>query len=75
MKYLLTQEDVRPKHFPLGEVMTTSEAEQKRQLPTGSIRVAIQRGKFQDQIKHGLVRQSGKVWLITEQAMREVFGE
>ncbi|MGK5511931.1 helix-turn-helix domain-containing protein [Brevibacillus formosus] len=62
------------KKFSLDEILTTSEAEKNYNLPIGSIRVAIQRGRFRSQIERGLVRQSGKVWLITETALKEVFG-
>lgn len=72
---LSTKEDTTSNQFSLSEVMTTSEAEKRRQLPIGSIRVAIKRGRFQNQIQQGLVRRSGNVWLITEKAMKEVFGD
>lgn len=55
--------------------MTASEAEEKWGLGEGTVRASCTRGKLKDLIGKGLVRQSGKVWLVTEQAMREVFGE
>lgn len=59
----------------LKKVLTTSEADETWGLPAGSARQSCIRGKLADYIELGLVRKSGGVWLIAEQAMREVFGD
>ncbi|WP_035351476.1 helix-turn-helix domain-containing protein [Fictibacillus gelatini] len=55
--------------------MTASEADERWGLPTGEVRQSCNRGKLKKYIEKGLVRQSGKVWLVTEKAMIEVYGE
>lgn len=57
------------------EIMSASEAEELWGLKEGTVRSSCTRGPLQKLIEKGLVRQSGKVWLVTEQAMREVFGD
>ena len=56
------------------EWMTATEASERWGLAESTIRVAIRRGQFDDQIERGLVRKSGKVWLLTDVAMTEVYG-
>lgn len=58
-----------------GNMITASEANEKWGLPDGEVRQSINRGKLKKYLGTGLVRQSGKVWLVSEQAMREVYGE
>lgn len=58
-----------------GSVVTASEANEKWGLPDGEVRQSINRGKLKKYIGTEFVRQSGKVWLVSEQAMREVYGE
>lgn len=58
-----------------GSMITASEANEKWGLPDGEVRQSINRGKLKKYLGTGLVRQSGKVWLVSEQAMREVYGE
>lgn len=58
-----------------GNMITASEANEKWGLPDGEVRQSINRGKLKKYIGTGFVRQSGKVWLVSEQAMKEVYGE
>lgn len=58
-----------------GSIMTASEANKKWGLPDGEVRQSLNRGKLKKYIGTGLVRQSEKVWLVTELAMKEVYGE
>jgi hypothetical protein len=59
----------------LDRVMTPGEVEDRWGLKDGTIRAACTRGQFDDQIERGLVRKSKKVWLLTDVAVREVYGE
>lgn len=59
----------------LGRVMTPGEVEERWGLKDGTIRAALTRGRFDDQIERGLIRKSKKVWLLTDLAIREVYGE
>lgn len=59
----------------LNKVMTPPEASQRWGLKRDTVRAALTRGRFDEQIARGLVRKAEKTWLITEQAMREVYGE
>ncbi|WEG14909.1 helix-turn-helix domain-containing protein [Pullulanibacillus sp. KACC 23026] len=54
--------------------MTPPEASERWGLKKDTVRAALTRGRFDDQIKRGLVRKSGSTWLIHEQAMIEVYG-
>lgn len=58
-----------------GSMITASEANEKWGLPDGEVRQSINRGKLKKYAGTGLVRQSGKVWLVSEQVMSEVYGE
>lgn len=58
-----------------GESMVPAESAEKWGIQRNTVIAALNRGRFDDQIARGLVRRSGNTWLITEQAMREVFGE
>lgn len=61
---------------PTGHIiMTTTEAAEKWGLKENTVRAALTRGRFDNQIMRGIVRKSGKIWLVTEQAMREIYGE
>lgn len=59
----------------LNNIMTTSEAAERWGVKRNTLNVAFKDGRFDDQIKRGLVRESGSTRLISEQAMREVYGE
>lgn len=54
--------------------MTASEAEKRWGLKEGTVRAALNR-RLDGQKSRGLAKKSEGVWLITEQAMREVYGE
>ena len=54
--------------------MTAAEADERWGKPSGTVRVAISRGRFDDWVEKGHVRKSGNTWLITEQAMAAVYG-
>ena len=56
---------------PLSDVYTAGEADEKWGLYQGAVRQSCNRGKLKG---HNGVRQSGKVWLVTDEAMNEVFG-
>ncbi|WP_085521454.1 helix-turn-helix domain-containing protein [Tuberibacillus sp. Marseille-P3662] len=59
---------------PLSSVYASGEADEKWGQYNGSVRQSCNRGKLKNYIGNG-VRQSGKVWLVTDEVMREVFGE
>jgi hypothetical protein len=66
--------------FHLYEVMTPSEAAERWGLKRNTIIAALNRGLFNKQIEKGLVRhhryENGRSdWYLTEQALREVYGE
>lgn len=54
--------------------MTATEADERWGLANGTIRAALNR-RFESQKHRGIVRKSGSVWLISEQAMKEVYGD
>lgn len=55
----------------INEVMTFTEASQVWGLSDGTLRHATERKVF----KEGEIRKSGKVWLVTREAMERVYGE
>lgn len=57
----------------LKEVLTASEADELLGLVNGRIRTAISEGRFKDQYKRGLLRKSANTWLISKQALKEVY--
>ncbi|MBA4544594.1 DNA-binding protein [Thermoactinomyces daqus] len=59
----------------LQHIMTTSEAAQRWGYKENTIRAAIARGRFDEQIRKGMLRKSGDTWLIHEKAMYEVYGK
>lgn len=54
--------------------MTASEADERWGLQPGTVRSSCVRGPLKKHIERGLVRKSGSTWLVTEQAMTEVYG-
>ena len=54
--------------------MTAAEADERWGLQPGTVRSSCVRGKLKEYIEKGLVRKSGKTWLVTEQAMTAVYG-
>lgn len=57
------------------DVMTASEADEKWGLSKGMVRQSCVRGKLKGYIEKGLVKKSSGTWLVTKQAMEEVFGK
>ena len=53
------------------EVMTLKEASEKWNVSTSNLRNNVRNGRFED----GEVRKSGGVWLVTERAMKRLYGE
>lgn len=54
----------------ISEVLTTTEAERKYKLSSGSIRRDISRGVLKRYLKQGLLWQSGNLWLLHEFVMK-----
>ncbi|WP_339226763.1 helix-turn-helix domain-containing protein [Oceanobacillus sp. FSL K6-2867] len=60
--------------FPLSDIYTASTASKEFEIPYSTIKDDLNRNhKFSDQIKRGLVKKEGRVWLITRQAIQEVY--
>lgn len=60
--------------FPLSDIYTASTASKEYGVPYSTIKDDLNRKqKFNDQIKRGLVQKEGRVWLITRQAIQEVY--
>lgn len=59
----------------LEDVLTAKEAEQLWDLKDGTIRSSCTRGRLNEFIKYGQVRKSGSTWLITKEAMEQVYGK
>jgi Helix-turn-helix domain len=55
--------------------MTAKEAEEKWGLKSGTVRSSCIRGPLTKQVEKGLARKSGGTWLVTDLAMRKVYGE
>lgn len=60
------------KRNPLDEVMAFSEASEIWGLGESTLRSTVRTDKLQEGIDY---RKSGKVWLITKDAMMRVYGE
>lgn len=56
----------------LDEVMTTSEACTRWGLSESTLRNAIRYNRLKEDVEY---RKSGKVWLITKEAMLRLYGE
>lgn len=54
------------------EYITFSEASNLWNLSDATLRMAVSRGKFKEDVDY---RKSGKVWLITKEAMTKIYGE
>ena len=72
VKNIFTNNIRRVSSMSLYDVMSSSEAEERWGLPTGAVRQSIHRGKLKG---HSGVRKSGNTWLITIDAMKEIYGE
>lgn len=55
--------------------LTTGEAEEKWSKPKGTIRNLIHRGKLENEIENGLIKKTGKIWMIDEKLLYELYGE
>jgi len=61
-------------YFKLIEIFTASTAAQHFNIPYSTIKDDLtRRKKFDEQIKNGLAKKEGRVWLITGQAIKEVY--
>lgn len=60
--------------FKLDEIFTASTASKDFNIPYSTIKDDLtRRNKFEEQIKKGLVKKEGRVWLVTGQAIKEVY--
>ena len=60
--------------FPLGDIYTASTASEKFKIPYSTLKDDLNRyHRFDEQIKNGLVKKEGRVWIITRQAIKEVY--
>lgn len=55
----------------LEKIMTFKEASEKWNVSTSNLRNNVRNGRFEDDE----VRKSGEVWLVTERAMKRLYGE
>ena len=60
---------------PIFRVLTAKEAEKKWGLNVGTITQSCIRGKLKSYIREGHVRKSAGTWLVTEEIMKEVYGD
>ncbi|NLP52042.1 helix-turn-helix domain-containing protein [Bacillus sp. RO1] len=61
--------------FSLAEIYTAATASAKRNIPYSTLKDDIVRyGKFENQMERGLIKKEGRVWLLSEQALDEVYG-
>lgn len=61
-------------HFALDDIFTASTAAKHFQIPYSTLKDDLtRRNKFQEQINKGLVKKEGRVWLVTGQAIKEVY--
>lgn len=60
------------KRNPLDEVMAFSEASEIWGLGESTLRTAVRTDKLIEGVDY---RKSGKVWLITKEAMKRVYGD
>ncbi|AYC54106.1 hypothetical protein ACH95_11860 [Bacillus glycinifermentans] len=62
--------------FPLSEIFTASTGSKYKGIPYSTLKDDLNRyHKFKEQIEKGLVKKEGNVWLITKQALEEVYGD
>lgn len=60
--------------FPLADIFTASTAAEYKKMPYSTLKDDLnRRNKFQKQIENGLVKKEGRVWIITKQALNEVY--
>lgn len=62
--------------FSLEEIHTASASAKIWGIPYSTLKDDLTRyKKFQSQIARGLAKKEDRVWLISEEAMKEVYGE
>jgi len=60
--------------FTLDDIFTASTAAKYKGIPYSTLKDDLTRyNKFDSQIKRGLVKKEGRVWIITKQALDEVY--
>lgn len=60
--------------FSLDEIFTASTGAKFKGIPYSTLKDDLTRyNKFESQIKRGLVKKEGRIWLITKQALNEVY--
>ncbi len=59
----------------LSEVYTASTASTKFGIPYSTLKDDLRYGRFDSLIRRGLVKKEGRVWLISIQAIVEIYGE
>ena len=63
------------KEFTVVKWMTAAEAEKRWGLPDGAVRKGCASGRLREYVEKGLARKSGGTWLVSDIAMREVYGD
>ena len=62
------------KRFSLDDIFTASSSAKYKGVPYSTLKDDLTRyNKFKSQIERGLVKKEGRVWLITKQALNEVY--
>ncbi|MFD1736115.1 helix-turn-helix domain-containing protein [Bacillus salitolerans] len=62
--------------FKLSDIYTASTASTKRGIPYSTLKDDLVRyGKFDEHIKKGFVKKEGRVWILTKQALDDVYGK
>ncbi|MGM0924678.1 MAG: helix-turn-helix domain-containing protein [Bacillota bacterium] len=60
--------------FSLSEIFTASTGARYIGIPYSTLKDDLSRyNKFEEQIERGLVKKEGRVWMITKQALEEVY--
>ncbi|WP_337970274.1 helix-turn-helix domain-containing protein [Virgibacillus salexigens] len=64
------------KLFSLKDIFTASTAATYLNIPYSTLKDDLNRyNKFEQQIKDGLVKKEGRVWIITRQALEQVYSK
>lgn len=63
------------KRFTLDEIFIATTAAKYMGMPYTTLKDDLTRyDKFDEQIKKGLVKKEGRIWILTKQALIEVYG-
>jgi len=63
-------------YFTLDDIFTASTAAKYKGIPYSTLKDDLTRyQKFDCQMKRGLVKKEGRVWIITKQALDEVYSK